>query len=222
MSRTIKILALPLRGWVYDGERDDFFDRIRACSPRGYYVINGYNDASDLAQRIQDTIDNDGENPAIELLEIWTHASPGKINGLTFNNTDTWSTELKAIRSWADEAAIYLSGCNTGLTGSSIARKLAEAMPFQPGQFEHRIRIYGSAGYLYGSHACRNPRSECVYIRRGEGIKKFFAFVWGLVRTQSVIGAGVAASTVDVEFKPYTGCRDASGADAYNEFRNWS
>ena len=57
-----------------------------------------------------------------------------------------------------DFVDIYLSGCNTGCIDPSeplgvetdhisIAQRLAEALPYTPGHFEHRIKVYGAAGY---------------------------------------------------------------------------
>ncbi len=219
---TIKILALPATGWNYDNERDDFMGRIRQCNPQGYYVINGFTSAADLKSRIQDTIDNEGDFPALESLEIWAHGHNGKTDGVTFINAAGWGQTLKGITSWADEASIYLSGCNSGLTGRSVAKALATGMQFETGQFEHHIKVYGAAGYLYGSNACRNPRTECVYIRSGERRHKFFAYVWGFITSGgSHFQAVLEAATVDVEFKPYSGCRNATGANAYNEYKNW-
>ncbi|MGA7179689.1 MAG: hypothetical protein WBX11_08910 [Thiobacillaceae bacterium] len=223
MADTIKVLAIPSSGWNYGGEQADFVDRIRACNPSGYYVINGFSDAADLAQRIQSIINGLPNYPALEQLEIWCHAHSGKIDGITVLNVATWSQALKGISSWSDEASIYLSGCNSGLTGRSVAQALANAMPFQVGQFEHHIHVYGAAGYLYGNHACGDARTECTYIRRGERRWRMLRFVWGFVYSfGSLHQAALEAMTVDVEFKPYPGCRNASGAGAYNEFRNWS
>ena len=220
---TIKVFALPATGWNYDDERDDFMDRIRKCNPVGYYVINGFTSAGDLKNRIQNLIDNDGTFPALELLEIWCHGHNGRIDGITSTNASNYGQTLKGITSWADEAVVYLSGCNTGLTARSVAKALASGLKFEQGQFEHKIKVYGAAGYLYGNNACGNARTERVYIRRGERIKKFFAYAWGFISSGgSTVQATLEAMTVDVQFKPYKGSRDASGANAYNEYKNWT
>ncbi len=220
---TIKVIALPSTGWNYTGEQSDFMDRIRNCNPNGYYVINGFTDANDLKTKIQNIIDNDGSYPALELLEIWCHGHNGRIDGITTPNTNVYGQALKSITSWTDEASIYLSGCNTGLTPRSVAKALAAEIKFEAGQFEHKITVYGAAGYLYGFNGCNNTRTECTYIRRGEKVKKFFAFVWGVIKSGgSLLQGALEAGTVDVEFKPFAGCRDASGAASYNAFKNWS
>lgn len=226
MAGTIKVLAIPSHGWNYDGEQADFMDRIRACNPSGYYVINGFGGAADLRQRIQNLMDNDPAHPALELLEIWAHGNTGKMDGISVNNVAGaagWGAALKGLNSWADNASIYLSGCNTGLTASSVAKALAGAMPFDAGQFAHRITVYGAAGYLYGMNACGGTRSECVYIRRAEWWLRAVKFAWGLLYSLgSPSQAALEAMTGDVEFTPEPGCRNASGAGAYNAFPNWT
>ncbi len=203
MPSAIDIVATPADGW-HGTERADNERRANDAAGRraDLAAVTGYRGVADLVAKIQAVLQATPGDPCLRTLEIDAHGNPVVINDYQIGQTAAWAQALKALP-WCDQAVIYLGGCNTGVkigTGASargsIAESLAHAMPFTAGGFEVRLTVYGSCGFLSGNWATSsNLRTSLVYRGKHNGKK----VTWG----------------------PYTGAREATGADVWNAFRNW-
>lgn len=148
----------------YTQEWNDYLSeeaRLVRNAPSNWEVILGYDNRADLVDKIRTLQSIDPDHPCLKTLEIDAHANPISINDLSRTDVASWGTALKTLV-WCDEASVYLSGCNTGLTRNSastnpavigpIAKLLADALAYDPATFAHKIIVYGSNGYLSGTH----------------------------------------------------------------------
>ncbi len=80
------------------------------------------------------------------------------------------------VKEWDDNCFIYLSGCNTGAYDhvieippqGPIAQRLANAMLFDSpkrggGIYHHHLIVYGSRGFLSGTHFQGNTATTVDY-----------------------------------------------------------
>ena len=203
MPSMIDVTALYSHGWKSVLEHDNFERYLVDNAPPapGHGLVLGYDNVDDLVQQVDALLTIDPDLPCLHSLEIWAHGNPVSVNDLSrpgFN----WGQKLMTLK-WCDEASIYLTGCNTGLarrrgpanTRGPIAKMLADAMPFDAGSFEHKITVYGSAGYLRGSHATGGTRTTAG---------KSTGMLWW-----------------KQDWETYPGARDATGNNVWNSFKNW-
>lgn len=168
MATELNVVAPYTKGWGSKNQYDGEETRIVRNAPSNWEVILGYDDLADLINKIDQYLIIDPDHPCLKTLEIDAHGSPTSINGMTRTDVTTWATQLKTLP-WCDEASIYLAGCNTGLTKSTritnpavvgpIAKQLANAMAFNQATFAHKIWVYGSNGYLSGTHVEGNEKT---------------------------------------------------------------
>ena len=203
MPLIIDFTALYSHGWNSVAEHDRFERNLVDNAPPapGHGLVLGYNNINDLVQQVEALLTIDPDHPCLRSLEIWSHGNPVSINDLSRPGAN-WGQQLMTLK-WCDEASIYLTGCNTGLarprgpanTRGPIASMLADAMPFDPATFFHKITVYGSAGYLRGSHATGGLSTTAEYST-------------GMLWWKEV-------------WETYPGSRDANGNQVWNSFKNW-
>ncbi len=137
--------------------------------PPKYYVLRfDERDGADLVQDLKDaqnkaswTQKSTGKKltgATLKELEVCSHGAPRYLTPL---NLQFAADEFKrfgnglATLVWADDCAIYLSGCNTGCRANAdeqgIAERLAELIPAKPKAF--RCTVYGAVGELWYNHA---------------------------------------------------------------------
>ena len=203
MPSKIDVTALYAHDWNSVSEYDGFETNLVKNAPPapGHGLVLGYDDADDLVQKVDGLLIMDPDHPCLRSLEIWAHANPVTINDLSRPGS-SFGQKLKALK-WCDEASIYLTGCNTGLSRSRgpantrgpIAKMLADSMAFNATSFAHKITVYGSAGYLSGSNATGKLATSTGYST---------GWLWW-----------------KVVWETYSGSRDASGTRVWNTFKNW-
>ncbi|MGH7559719.1 MAG: hypothetical protein ACRENB_01735 [Gemmatimonadales bacterium] len=200
MPSELDVCALYNHEWE-TLQRDREERQLVNSAPSTTELILGYDTLADLLPQIEARLTV--FNACLRSLELVAHGSPITCNDLSRTDVGSWGTALKTLN-WCDQAAIYLSGCNTGLArtvgttpqvNGPIAKLLAEAMPFDASAFPHRITVYGAAGYISGSNAAGNLAVSPNYT---EG-----ALCW---RT---------------DHERYANARAATGAGVWNAFRNW-
>lgn len=185
------------------------FDRdlIHAGAPaRGYQVIDFFQGVAGLMASIRSLLDS--PRKCLKILEIVAHGQPLAHNDISSRSVATWGRQLMTLaplgcaQGWAEsECAIYLCGCNTGLShiphdgDPSIAQSLAEAIPFSATGFRHHIKVYGSKGYLAGTHMNGDEKTDRTY---SEGIWPF-----------------------DTEHPSRKGGADATGGNCWLSYNNW-
>ena len=202
MAREKHVVALYSLGWE-QLERNRMEHRLQAGVPTtpAWAFVTDFDAIDSLVNQVQAEIDIDPDHPCLKSLEIVAHGEPVSCDGMDRSDAGTWATKLKQLP-WCDVAAIYLSGCNTGLARDRgdpgvmgpVAKLLADAMPFDAAAFVHRISVYGAAGYISGANASRD---EAVTLDYSTG--------WLFWR---------------VDYETYKGARTASGAQSWNEFKN--
>jgi hypothetical protein len=168
--------------------------------PGDWVLVENFRGIADLVNIIRALIAADPDHPCLSALEIHAHANPGQCDSLWRSNVATEGARLRRAK-WCDNGSIYLAGCNTGLTDASyievpnrgsLAKRLATALKYTPGSFENHITVYGSAGFLTGTHFDKSAKIVASPTRDG------------------------------VDVPPYEGARDAAKeADCWNAFPNW-
>lgn len=168
MATELNVVAPYTKGWDSQNEYDQEEARLVRNAPATWEVILGYDNLADLINKINQYLIIDPDHPCLKTLEIDAHGSPVSINDMTRTDVSTWTTQLKTLK-WCDEASIYLSGCNTGLTRTTritdparvgpIAQQLANALLYNQATFPHKIWVYGSNGYLSGTHVEGNEKT---------------------------------------------------------------
>lgn len=217
MATNLNIVAIARNGWRDNDARNAEIDRLRRTMRSGFQLVD-YQTFDDLAATIQRLLNDDPDHPCLHVVEIYHHGSPISLDNMHrrtavapaggvapppaagSDDVRNWGTALGALTPWCDEGKIFLSGCNTGLTpislpGPSLAALLAAALPAFSPTFQHRIRVYGSAGYLTGSHAGADEHIRDSYSTG--------ALWWSVDHPPRGIGA-----------------RSGPGGNAWNEFRN--
>lgn len=98
-------------------------------------------------------------------IEIVAHGNPAICDDVLLENAATVEESLRRIAGVSNHTAVYLSGRNTGLEfdGECIARSLASSF---------KAAVFGSRGYLAGTHAERNE--TCVASLKLGGIVYHF------------------------------------------------
>lgn len=169
MATELNVIAPCTKGWHSQNDYLEEEARVVRNTPGSWEIILGYDDLADLINKINQLLTIDPDHPCLKTLEIDAHGNPTSINDMTRTDVNGWSTQLKTLN-WCDEASIYLSGCNTGLTLTNritdparvgpIAQQLANALQFNASSFAHKIWVYGTNGYFSGSHAEGNESTE--------------------------------------------------------------
>ncbi|TGY89747.1 hypothetical protein E5163_00975 [Marinicauda algicola] len=202
MASMVDVIAIPANGWNGTERADkDRAANAAAAARNDLLAVTGYVEIDDLVSKVAAALAADPQSPCLRSLEIHAHGNPVQVDDFLAWERAEWGRKLKTLN-WCDQAEIYLAGCNTGLEmppsygwPGPLARDLATNMAFTQGQFEVRITVYGSAGYLYGARALGGLRTIRQYVQKKGGRKKF----WNI----------------------YPGARDANGTDVWNAFRNW-
>ncbi len=91
----------------------------------------------------------------LTVLEIISHGSPAFCGGITATTAPSLGKLfVNSFQPWGETVSIYLSGCNAGMLDKvgdkSIARQLADAIPFQPSPsspFNNHVTVHGLNGY---------------------------------------------------------------------------
>ncbi|UPW17532.1 hypothetical protein M0C34_14980 [Agarivorans sp. TSD2052] len=161
MPTELNVIAPYTGGWDSQNEYDGIEARLVRNAPSSWEVILGYDNLADLITKINQLLTIDPDHPCLKTLEITAHGNPISINDMSRVDVNTWAAQLKTLN-WCDEASIYLSGCNSGLPRTTrltnpaqvgpIAKQLANALPYNASSFAHKIKVYGSKGYLSGTH----------------------------------------------------------------------
>src|SRR5262249_20256029 len=97
-------------------------------------------DFTDLVMNLQSQVKNCCD--CIKTLELDAHGSPNSIDGISGKNVAAVGKQLKDDVKFCSPCVIYLAGCNTAL--GPISQQLANATG---------CTVYGSLGYLSGTHA---------------------------------------------------------------------
>ena len=202
MAGMLKVIAFDAKDFTKRGEKAQR-QFLRGIIDQGdYHLIDGYTNAANLAAQLG-TLSQNNNHACIEYLEIYAHGNPTNVDSVNITNVATWGRALKTVN-WCDTVSIYLSGCNTGLKDKNgagpVAKSLADALPFNRGNFFHRITVFGTKGYLifYGARANGSDSVKRQIVRRRW---KWF--------------------DIDVVLHPpYPGSVDASGTAAWNGFKN--
>jgi hypothetical protein len=174
--------------------------------PKGDSMII-YNDIGDLVTQVAAILT--GRKDCLGMLEVHAHSCPMYCNLLTNSNVDAWGQALMKIV-WCDNASLYLAGCNTGCTEDGpgwdsvpqtstnigpIAEALRDAMAYDSSTFPIHLTVYGSKGYLGGTHITGTEEVEAHY---------FSGHFWWR------------------EFHHrYAKSRDGTGAAAWDPYNNW-
>lgn len=152
----VRIVAAP-------GEENDILaedrERLASWAPSNGWSYIEYADAFDLLSRVSD-LQRSAPDPVTEI-EIVAHGNPAVCDDIAIGNAVVLGESLRRIAGITDGTSLYLSGCNTGLelNGECVARFFAEAF---------KAPVFGSRGYIVGTHAERNER--CVASFELDGI----------------------------------------------------
>jgi hypothetical protein len=202
MVSMIDIAAMPADGW-HGAEETRKSNAMQAAADAraDLSFVGGYREIDDLIAKVNAALAADPDLPCLRSLEIRAHGNPVSCDDFQISEAAEWGRKLKTLK-WCDEGAIYLSGCNTGLTlhpprrvPGPLAEALAQAMAVVPGAFENHITVYGSAGYKSGSRAEGNLNTILSFTQK-TGAKKTF---WG----------------------EYPGARATNGDAVWDAFPNW-
>ena len=173
----MRFMAIPLdNDPVINAERE----RLRPwCATNGYEYVE-YNGLDDLLSKMSAVLQ--ARPGPIEILEIDAHGNPSTCNNVTSGNASTFGRRLSRLSGFSGNSVVYLSGCNTGLTdqGVCVSQLLASAAG---------CTVYGSRGYLSGTHAEGNQQ------------------VWATVTIDGIV------------YPPYPGAVDATGSACWQAFR---
>ena len=151
----LRIVAVPLDE---DDVLADERARLSAWAPANGWTYIEYKDAFDLLARI---VDLQSSAPrTIEELDISAHGNPFHCNGILLEDVSLIAESFRRIPGIHAATAVYLCGCNTGLDfeGECIARSFAEAFGGP---------VFGSRGYLSGTHAEHNEDCAAEIIVHG-------------------------------------------------------
>lgn len=146
-----------------------------AWAPANGWDYIEYADSVDLLARISDL-----EIRQIRELEIVAHGNAAECDDIGIGNARPFGESLQRIAGFSRSSAVYLSGCNTGLSfgGDCIAQILAEACG---------ASVCGARGYLTGTHAEKNERA-CLRLR----IRVSSTSRWRMQEKQRVMTSGAA------------------------------
>lgn len=136
--------------------------RLQAPGATHGYDVLAFSDIDNLIELLRAMIEESDE--CIEILEISAHGNPTVCDGLRVENAQRVGEAINRLNKLCEECKIYLSGCNTGVsfppppqgTMYPMAKILA---------ISTNCKVYGSVGYLSGTHAEGNTRSTptCNY-----------------------------------------------------------
>jgi len=121
-----------------------------------WHAINNYPSPFRLIHLVKSQLDHDPW-PCLSVLCIVTHGSPLMANGINSQNAALWARSYKYFlwvqdQKLCDETHIILNGCNTGLRdlsgADSIAKQIANAIPFDRNNFPIHVTVWGSRGYI--------------------------------------------------------------------------
>lgn len=234
MANGLKILAYDSYGFGSDKQKKDpntkRISKVR--TPRavpagdpvpGWEVIHGWQTDAEFEQKLNAVVQRNPGKP-IEVLRISAHGSPVHINGIGPYDIAARGAFLKTLP-WMDEAKIYLGSCNSGLTmhphqgwnpPGPVAKLLADAMPFDPNAFAHKITVHGTRGYGWSSLTTFVTKvtkivTEDVWITIWVPIGKYF----GKVRS-----VPIPFKTKRVTHTAFPNAVDETGDAMWNKFKN--
>jgi hypothetical protein len=150
----LRIIAAPR-------EENDILDEDRArlsgWAPANDWLYLEFADAVDLLSLLSGAID---ASRSLEELEIVAHGNPASCNDVSFGNNAVVAESLRRLAGVTSATAVYLSGCNTGLrfNDECIAESFAAVF---------RGSVFGSRGYITGTHAERNERCVASFVLEG-------------------------------------------------------
>jgi hypothetical protein len=189
------VIATYGHGWPGDTllEEDGAVDR---ALPAEWGRVMDYDDLDALISLTAQELDLDPDHPCLRSLEVDAHGSPTGCDAIQAASIAAAGQKLMTLK-WCDNGSIYLAGCNTGnkIPGAgnakSVAEQLANAMAYNASSFPHHITVYGSNGYLSGTHMQGNESTS---------------------PTTRIDGT---------DYPGYTDGQQASGSACWREFRNW-
>jgi hypothetical protein len=131
--------------------------RLSRWAPANDWVYLEFADAVDLLSRLSEA----QMSQQLTEIEIVAHGNPVVCNDISLGNVAVMAESLRRLPGVTRATALYLSGCNTGLqfNDECIAASFASSFPGS---------VYGTRGYITGTHAERNER--CVASFTFEGI----------------------------------------------------
>lgn len=198
-----------MQGWSAPHDYESVETRLVRNVPKSWDLILGYQDLSDLINKIKQQLTIAPGGGCLKALELVAHGNPVAINGMTRVDVSTWATQLKTL-TWCDEAKIYLSACNTGLKRNNrnlganrigpIAKHLAESLPFDAQNFAHKIEVYGSNGYLSGTASEGTEETITDFTE--------FEWSWSVPPVRRVV------------WPAFPGSKNATKSACWNKFKN--
>lgn len=132
--------------------------RLSAWAPSNGCVYLEFVEAMDLLSRISEL--HAATPEPISEIEIVAHGNPAICDDVLLGNVDVLAESLRRLSGITKSTAVYLSGCNTGLefNGECIALSFATAF---------RGPVFGSRGYLTGTHAERTEQCVASFVFEG-------------------------------------------------------
>jgi hypothetical protein len=129
------------------------------AAANGYAGLDTFSSIANLVSSIQGILDADNYN-CLEELVIVAHGSPGASDGITAANAANFATAFKTLR-LCDEVSLYLNSCNTAINTRGhfcIAQIVSAAGPTIAND-NIKLTVYGSVGYLRGTHMDESTRT---------------------------------------------------------------
>jgi hypothetical protein len=201
MASELKVILIYQNGWEAQALSDEE-DRVSKNAPADWQFSLGYADLDDLIRQVGMFLTIDPDKPCLRLIEIDAHACPSFIDDIMTSNVAKVGEKFMKLK-WCDAGDIYLSGCNTGLdldvfdpnpSLDPIAKRLADAMPYDAAKFPHHITVHGTNGYMSGTHMQGNESTSKSYST---------GHLWWAV-----------------DYPEYDDARDAKGNACWNDFKN--
>lgn len=171
MANGKSVIATCAKGWDPNALTDEDGD-VDGALPANWGRVTDYDSLADLVKLTQQELQLDPKKPCLGLLEIVAHGCPSSVDDIFGPTVAKAATALMTLN-WCDAADIYLSGCNTGHADPKgpeprpVAELLAKAMAFNLTTFPHKITIYGSVGYMSGTHMAGDEETSTTYSHDG-------------------------------------------------------
>jgi hypothetical protein len=169
-----RIIAISRVSFNSSGTLAQETNNVKNSLPKGDSMII-YDDVGDLVSQVGAILT--AKNDCLGMLDVDAHGNPLLCNLLTNSNVDAWGKALMAI-AWCDNASLYLDSCNsacsefgpgwntrpqTPTSVGPIAGALRDAMEYDSSTFPIHLTVYGSRGYLSGTHIAGTEKTETSY-----------------------------------------------------------
>jgi hypothetical protein len=118
--------------------------RIVPWAPGHGWIYTGYNNESDHIAQIARA----AGGAAIQTLDFDCHGSPDMFDHTTGSTALQFGKSLAKLPGFSAKTAVYLDGCNTGLTHSFVPVPIAQTVADGA-----RCTVYGTKGYMKGTYA---------------------------------------------------------------------